>query len=277
MGEKISYEELAEKIRELEKDAEDRLEFIKLLTGLSKIFISIAADEIDEKVEEVLQRIGEILGVDRTDFIQNSEETGHLEFTHSWTARGIESYPRIITDEHYPWFTEKLRSSENHIHFPSIDALPKDAARDKESLKKMGIKSGLIIPYSVEGPFFGAIAFGSHKQKISWSDTQIQRIRLLGEVIFNALRRKEADFELLKRHEERLKFEQLLMELSSSFVNIPADQVDGHVETVIRSIGEVLEIDRATFWQISSESGEFEVTHSWTASGIEPLPRIIAK
>jgi formate hydrogenlyase transcriptional activator len=278
MNSRPTNEELSEKISERDKDVEELLEFIRLLADLSKIFIKAMAGEIDEKVEEVLQHIGEILGIDRTEFVQENEETGQLEITHSWNVRGIEPYPTLMTGEDYPWITEKIRSSEKPILFRSIDDIPKKAVRDRETLQKMGIKSGLIIPYAIEGAFLGAIAFGSHKKnKIFGDDAHIHRLRLLGEVIFNALRRKQADFELQERHEERLRFEQLLTELSSSFINIPAGEIDEKVESLMRYICEMLEIDRAIFWQFSSESGEFVAFHSWTAKGVQPMPRIVAR
>ena len=74
MTSRPTNEELAEKISELDKDVEELLEFIRLLTDLSKIFVKITAGEIDEKIEEVLQHIGKTLGVDRTDFVRENEQ-----------------------------------------------------------------------------------------------------------------------------------------------------------------------------------------------------------
>ena len=50
--------------------------------------------------------------------------------------------------------------------------------------------------------------------------------------------------------EERLRFEVLLAETSSRFVNVPADQVDGEIEGAQRRICELLDIDRSTLWQV---------------------------
>ena len=75
--------------------------------------------------------------------------------------------------------------------------MPREAEKDKKSLENMGIKSGMIIPYTVEGFFDCATAFGSHRDyRRSWPEEHIQRLRLLGEVIFNALVRKQQDLEL---------------------------------------------------------------------------------
>jgi len=179
----------------LQKTNKERLRFERLLTELSTAFVKIPSDEVDDKVEAVLQRIGEILGVDRTDFVQLITETGQVEITHSWTVKGVERYDRIVTNEYYPWFTEKLINGEDVIF--ATDEIPSDAGKDKESLENMGIKSGMIIPYTVEGSFVCATAFGSHRDyRRSWPEGDIQRLRLLGEVIFNALLRKQQDLEL---------------------------------------------------------------------------------
>ena len=54
--------------------------------------------------------------------------------------------------------------------------------------------------------------------------------------------------------EERLRFETLLAEISSRFVNAPADQIDGEINDAQRRICELLDIDRSTLWQISEQS-----------------------
>lgn len=191
-----TYEELQQKMADFEKKAKERLKFEKLLTELSTIFINIPSDEIDEKVETVLRRIGEILDVDRTEFVQFIGDPKQLKITHSWTAKGIKRHPLIDAQEHYPWAILQL-SKGKHIIFSSPDDLPKKADRDRESLKRMGIKSGMIIPYTVEKELVCVIAFGSHRHyRQSWPEAYIQRLKLLGEVISNAFLRKQADQEL---------------------------------------------------------------------------------
>ena len=209
MSKENSYKELKQKVRQLkeqtgalsrmeetlQKTNAERLRFERLLTELSAVFVKIPADKVDGKVEAVLQRIGEILGVDRTDFVQLMTETEQVEITHSWTVKGVERYHRIITDEHYPWFTENLRNGKDIIF--TTDEMPPEGETDKKSLENMGIKSGMIIPYTVEGAFVCATAFGSHTDyRRSWPEDHIQRLRLLGEIIFNALVRKQQDLEL---------------------------------------------------------------------------------
>ena len=51
--------------------------------------------------------------------------------------------------------------------------------------------------------------------------------------------------------EDRLKFETLLAELSAHFVNLPHDRIDSEIEEAMSRICELLDIDRATLWQVS--------------------------
>ena len=53
--------------------------------------------------------------------------------------------------------------------------------------------------------------------------------------------------------EERLKFETLLAETSSRFVNVPGDQVDGEIEGAQLRLCELLDLDRSTLWQASEK------------------------
>jgi formate hydrogenlyase transcriptional activator len=62
--------------------------------------------------------------------------------------------------------------------------------------------------------------------------------------------------------EERLGFEMLLVEISSRFVNVPADQVDGEIRGAQRRMCEFLDLDRSSLGQVSErEPGVLPLTH----------------
>ncbi|RLB80911.1 MAG: Fis family transcriptional regulator [Deltaproteobacteria bacterium] len=259
---------------------EQRLRFEKLLTDLSAIFVNIPASEVDAQIQGVLQRVGEILGIDRTAFMQYSKDLGQIQVTHWWAAEGVEALSRLITDgnllmtEHIPWCSEKTMLGEIVV-FSSRDELPEEAAKDKRTFERIGVESGVIIPYFVEGAFLFTMTFGTVRSRRSWPEELIQRLKLLGEIVSNALLRKQADLKLQAVHKERLRFEKLLAELSATFVKTPASEVDERVEGVLQCIGEMLGVDRTDFVQLNSGSGQLEITHSWTAKGIEPYSRIV--
>ena len=68
--------------------------------------------------------------------------------------------------------------------------------------------------------------------------------------------------------EERLRFETLIADLSSKFVNLPAGEVDREIMDAERRICEVLGLDISALWQLSDEApGFFTVTHYYSAPG----------
>ncbi len=66
--------------------------------------------------------------------------------------------------------------------------------------------------------------------------------------------------------EERLRFEALIAELSSRFVNVPAAEVDHQIMDAQRHICELLGLDFSALWQWSHEPpGGFTLTHFYSA------------
>ena len=66
--------------------------------------------------------------------------------------------------------------------------------------------------------------------------------------------------------EERLRFETLIADLSSKFVNLPAGEVDREIMDAERRICEALDLDVSAIWQWSAgPSGYFTLTHYYSA------------
>ena len=72
--------------------------------------------------------------------------------------------------------------------------------------------------------------------------------------------------------QERLRFEELLADLSSKFVNLAPAQVDHEIEDALCRVCELVGIDSATLWQWSSENPDvITPTHFYPAPvGPEP-------
>ena len=71
---------------------------------------------------------------------------------------------------------------------------------------------------------------------------------------------------------ERLRFEQLLFDLSARFVNIAPDQVDLEIENALRQILEFFQVDRFGLVRVSPHDNSFRITHIAYASDIPPVP-----
>src|SRR5436190_2900700 len=75
--------------------------------------------------------------------------------------------------------------------------------------------------------------------------------------------------------EDRSHFESLLAELSATFINLPASQVDSQIESALRRIVEFLEADRGGLAEVLVEQKQIVITHSYHLPGVPPQPRTI--
>ena len=72
---------------------------------------------------------------------------------------------------------------------------------------------------------------------------------------------------------ERLRFESMLTELSSRFVNLEPDEVDREIEAAQRRVCECLELDLSSLWQWSAEDPyDLTLTHLYRPLGGPPIP-----
>lgn len=204
MIEKPTYAELEQKINEcaqiesdIKRNHSERVQFENLLSELFASFVNISADKIDQRVEEVLQQIGKTLGLDRIDVARINGNNGKLQLTQSWTAEGVISILGKYTNDDFPLLTRLITRKNEYVLFKDPENLPEKSPTDTKNFKQLGVQSGLMIPYFSEGKFVLAVCLGTHSTfKIDWSGELIQRLKLIAEVIANALLRKKSDLEL---------------------------------------------------------------------------------
>jgi signal transduction histidine kinase len=70
---------------------------------------------------------------------------------------------------------------------------------------------------------------------------------------------------------ELLQFERLMSELSASFINLPASEIDAVIEGGLRRIVETLDIDRSSLSRLVPGTGQLQTTHSWAVDGLPPV------
>ena len=69
-----------------------------------------------------------------------------------------------------------------------------------------------------------------------------------------------------------LAFQSILMNLATSFINIPLQEIDDTIEQMLASVGAFTQVDRACFYRYDFEAGEARLSHEWKRQSIGPLP-----
>ena len=75
--------------------------------------------------------------------------------------------------------------------------------------------------------------------------------------------------------QERLRFEKMLADLSTRFVNLPADQIDTVIVHSLKQIAETLEIDRCSVAEYNTAKTKLKVTHAYAVPGVARMPDLV--
>jgi PAS domain S-box-containing protein len=180
------------KARELEEKLGRHDAIETLMASLATLFINLRPEETDEKINFALEKIGQILNVDRVYVFKYSENLEFCSNTYEWCAEGIEPQIENLQDvpsSLLPWWTEQMRQLKP-IMLNSLDDLPADATGEREILEPQGIKSLLVVPLFYQGKTDGFIGFDSVKAKKHWEHEEVSPLELLSTVLVNASRRK---------------------------------------------------------------------------------------
>jgi signal transduction histidine kinase len=197
--------------------------FEKLLSDLSATFVRVSVRDIDSEIERCLGRIVLAMDVDRSTIVQLDPADGGLYTSHQWAREGIDTPDRGVRTnvaEAIPWISRKIRAGQLVV-LPSVEELPPEAAKDLAVARLEGVRSQLTIPLRIGGAVVGAALFGAILSEKAWSQTEIQRLTLVAEVLGNALERKRVEAEIRRLSEELRQVSQVVTmgELTASLAH----------------------------------------------------------
>jgi signal transduction histidine kinase len=173
----------------------ERLQFETLLSEQVATFSRISPVDVDREIQRALRRIADLLGVDWGNLTEYSDDSRTARVTHWWVADGVGPQPSAIRFEEIPWVVSRLRRGEL-VRFSRIEELPEDDALvDRQTYRRLGVKSHVAVPLTVEGIVVGALAFSTVGVERAWRDEFVQRLHLLGDVFANTLSRRRSEME----------------------------------------------------------------------------------
>jgi signal transduction histidine kinase len=258
-----------------EKRLEERLRFERLLSGLSARFVNIPPDRVDPEINRALKELLQFFEVDRCGLIQSLPDKTAWQITHAALSDDVPPIPigAELPSSLAPWAYEKLKEKREVLAFSRLDDLPAEATADRQTFIEWGIRSNLNIPIITGEPVAYAIVINSVKRERVWPEEFISRLQLVGEIFANALERKQIRLQI----EERLRFEGLISNLSSTFVNLPSDEVDRQVNNGLRSITEFFDADRCSIGLFSKDETQLVLAFEYRSAEAEPALESMSK
>jgi len=189
-------------------------QFRSLLADLSTRFSGGSPEHVDGEVDRALSQVVEFLGTDRSSLLQILPGDGALAISHSWAKPDVTAaaVATRITGV-FRWYHERLRAGET-LRFDRLpEELPIDALAERAYVTQLPMLSHLAVPLMVGGRWVCALLTATAKTYRTWTDEDVERIRIIGQVLANAVYRSKIECELrdtlseVRRLQERLEAE----------------------------------------------------------------------
>lgn len=179
-----------------------RVELERLISTLSTNFINVMPDEIDQRINYALQKIGEFADIDRSYIFLFYDNLTRMNNTHEWCAEGIKTQIHInqgLLVSNFSWCEGRIKRFET-IHVPRVADLPADVT-EKEFFQSQGIQSFILVPMIYGKSLYGFLGFDSVGKEKSWSEDIIALLKIVGEMCVNVLERNQTE-KALRESEE---------------------------------------------------------------------------
>ncbi len=179
---------------------EYRQKFEETLTSISTRFINLPSSEIDQEIDNLLRRVGELEQVNRSYVFQFDHDTASMSNTHEWCAAGIE--PQIkkmqaLSTGLFPWLMSKLEKLEE-VYIPLVSQLPAEAQAERTHLEAQSVQSVLVVPLVSRNTLVGFFGFDAVTKQRVWSPDNILLIKMAGDILSNALTHIKMQNDLLQ-------------------------------------------------------------------------------
>lgn len=172
--------------------------FQQLVADISQDFITATPENIDNKINTMLQKCGEILQVDRSFFFQFSDDLTLMSNTHEWCAKGIMPVKDLVQNypvKNVPWIAKVIKHKEI-FYVPDVDALSGEYEKEKEEFKKQMIKSVFVIPIVKNDRLLGYFGYDAVKQKRTVDENHISLLQIIANILGDAILNIESDKEI---------------------------------------------------------------------------------
>ena len=190
---------------------EKRLEFEKFLADLSGRLVALPPERVDDEIQNALKEVLEFFQIERCALLHLLPGKTLYRVEYNATANGISSpYVGItLPVSLFPWMTRKVAFEREVVSFARLEELPEEAAIDKETFEKRGVRSGLYFSIAAMRSTDYSLGVTSASNDRTCPEEYIPRLRLLGELFVNAVERSRGELALRERMDEieRLKLQ----------------------------------------------------------------------
>ena len=168
----------------------EQYNFDHIISKISTKLIDIQNDNIDQKINFALKAIGTVCKADRSYLFEFNTDSETLTNTHEWVNTGITAYKdrlQNVPKAELPYFFDVMNLT-HLFKVNDVAQLPPEANSEKAEFEAQSIQSVLCVGLRFDKELVGFIGCDCVNTKRQWSKIDLIRIKLVGEIINNALK-----------------------------------------------------------------------------------------
>ena len=164
--------------------------FDHIISNISAAMIDIQNEEIDSHIDYALKAIGTVCHADRSYLFRFNDDGTKVSNTHEWVRKNITSFKdelQNIAINTFPYFF-KLMNDTYLFKVNDINALPIKAVAEKHEFSLRNLQSILCTGLIYDNKLVGFIGCDCVYEQHDWTDLDLIRIKLVGEILTNAFK-----------------------------------------------------------------------------------------
>jgi two-component system sensor histidine kinase/response regulator len=190
----IATDITARKLAEAELERRVRVE--RLLSSISRHFID---QDVDTAINFTLEAIANFIGCDRSYIFEFSDDQKQYYLAREWCAAGIPARSddgRVGNLTMFPWVYEQMLNHQA-IAISSLAEFPPEAIAERAIFQRQSIESMLVVPMTHSDKVVGCLGVEVVRSSKTWTQDDINFLKLVGELIAIGCARHKAEEALL--------------------------------------------------------------------------------
>ena len=174
---------------------EKQTELQKKISEISSDFVSVAINNLDDKIDDMLRKSGKYFGVDRAYLFRFSEDMSMAEYTNEWCDDDIKPAIDIIGGQFtssIPWWMKELEQNKK-VYIKDVENLPSEASSERELLMLQEVKSLISVPVLNHKKLLGFLGFDTVKSKKNWSLEHQEALQIMANIVSDAMVKVETE------------------------------------------------------------------------------------
>ncbi len=224
--------------------------------------ILMADKLLDEKLAEVLMKLGEFIDVSRVYIFENFDDNRKCRSRYEWVNQGVTTERKNLGDidySDYPYWKKILVEKGSIVVSNVREQLPDTCWGMLEAQETQSV---LAFPLWVKGEYWGFIGFDECSFEREWIPFEVNILRVTSQLISNAIENINAQTDI----KVNVQMQELLLSISNLFIT--SDSFQNQHDKALDILGSFFDVDRAFVFENSTDTSFCSFFSEWCNTGV---------